>query len=106
MKGVRCLFETMTDENKNTARCEYCGCPSRFHLRVEAEEHMEVPVTKKLKTSFDSDKEPSENLCENPGENCCQTETPEPPCMTTAGTTELSWCLEPGLLQMENTVYF
>ena len=67
---------------------------------------MEEPVTKKLKTSaFDSDKESSETLCENPGENRCQTEIPEPPCLTTAGTTELSSCLEPGLLQMENTVF-
>ena len=82
-------------------RCEYCGCPSRFHSRLEVEE----PVTKKLKTSFDSDKESSENLCENLGENRCQTETPEAPCLTTAGTTELSSCLEPGLLRMENTVY-
>ena len=86
-------------------RCEYCGCQSRFHSRLEVEEHLEEPVTKKLKTSFDSDKESSENLCENPGENRCQTETPEPQYLTTAGTTELSSCLEPGLLRMENTVY-
>ena len=63
---------------------------------------MEEPVTKRLKTSFDSDKESSEN----PGENRFQTGTPEPPCLTTAGTTELSSCLGPGLLQLENTVYF
>ena len=83
----KCSLFVRDDENENTARCEYCGCPSRFHsLRVEVEEHVEEPVTKKLKTSFDSDKEPSENLCENPGENSCQTETPKPPCLTTVGT--------------------
>ena len=74
----KCSLFVRDDENENTVRCEYCGCPSRFHSRVKVEEHVEELVTKKLTTSFDSDKESRENLCENPGENRCQTETPEP----------------------------